>query len=71
MMAVPAAIPVTMPVPTPTVAKMGAELLHVPPGTVLVSVMAVPSQKEDGPAIAAGVAPTMMGIVAMQPEAAV
>jgi len=67
MVAVPAASPVTTPVNVPTIANIGAELVHVPPGTEFVSVMLVPSQSEEGPEIADGVAPTVMGIVATQP----
>ncbi len=43
--------PVTMPVVKLTVATVEVELVHVPPGVLLVSVIVVPSQTADGPDI--------------------
>ncbi len=53
MVAVPAAIPVTMPVPDPTVAILVLLLLHEPPEVVLVNVVVAPAQTVKVPAISA------------------
>ena len=50
-MVTPEATPVTTPVAIPTVATTEVELVHVPPGVLLVSVMVLPSQTADGPDI--------------------
>ena len=46
--------PVTMPVKDPIVASPVAELLHVPPATVLLSVVVKPTHIVFVPVIAAG-----------------
>ena len=51
MVVTPVESPVTMPVAMLTVATAGVELVHVPPGVLLVSVIVLPSQTADGPDI--------------------
>jgi hypothetical protein len=52
--AVPAATPLTTPVPAPTVATDGLLLIQVPPPAVFVTVIAWPTQTAPGPAIEPG-----------------
>jgi hypothetical protein len=57
-----------MPVVSPTVAVDGALEVHVPPGTVLVSVVVVVKHTVAVPPIADGVALTVTIAVREQPE---
>jgi hypothetical protein len=52
---VPVAIPLTLPVVDPTVAKVTFELVQVPPVVVLVKLMLSLTQTADGPEIGATV----------------
>ena len=71
MLVVPASTPVAMPVPRPMVATPGIELVHVPPGTVLLSVAAEPSHRVAGPVMAVGNGVTVKGSAAKQPVGSV
>ena len=53
-----------MPVVRPTKATPGIELLHVPPGTVLLIIAADPSHNVAGPLIAEGKGVTVNGSAA-------
>ena len=64
---VPAAIPVTIPVEV-TEARLGLLLFQLPPVVVSVKVVLVPVQTVVAPVIAFGVAFTVMGAEAKQPE---
>ena len=63
----PALIPVTIPVPTPTVAWLALLLLHVPPEGVLFNVVVEATQTLAVPVIAVGTAFTVTGVVEKQP----
>lgn len=63
MVAVPDAIPVTMPEEEPTEATDGVLLLHVPPGTEFVNVAVIPTHTLDEPLITDGLALTEMFLV--------
>jgi hypothetical protein len=64
----PAAIPVTIPVAAPTVAKVGLLLLQVETPETSVSVVVPPTHTLVVPPIAAGKGLTRIPIVALQPE---
>ena len=70
MVAVPAATPVTTPVPVTTVAVPGALLLHVPPAVLLDMVIEWPVQTDNGPVIEATAGFTVTTLVAedVQPK---
>lgn len=60
-------VPELIPVTTPdafTVALAGVELLHVPPGTPLESVMVLPGHTLPGPVMAVGTGSTVTGFIA-------
>ena len=67
MVAVPAAIPATIPVPEPIVATPGALLLHTPPGVGLLNVAKPPEHTCAVPAIAPGDVLIVIIFVAKQP----
>ena len=72
MVAVPGPeIPLTIPVDAPIVATAVLLLLHVPPATVLLSVILDPTHTADVPVIAAGIAYTVTVAYATQPAAMV
>lgn len=64
---VPAATPVTTPVPDTTVAAAVLPLLHAPPDGLLLMVMFSPTHTADGPLIVAGNGLTVACAVAIQP----
>lgn len=66
MVAVPFNSPFTIPVPAPTVATVLLLLLHAPP-PVLLSVVALPTQTLDEPAIAVGNGFTVTIVFTWQP----
>jgi hypothetical protein len=66
MYAVPVEMPVTTPLPEPTVAIEVLLLLHMPPGSVLDSVIVLPWQPVDGPSIFAGALFTLTTVVVVQ-----
>lgn len=68
IVAVPGAMPLTIPVDKPTEATEGVVLVQVPPETVLVSVVVVATHSEAVPPIADGVALTVTIAVREQPE---
>ena len=59
-----ATTPVTIPVPVPTGAKVGADVLQAPPLVALVSVLERPIQVDGVPPIDAGIAFTVYSLVA-------
>ena len=63
----PAAIPLTMPVPAPIEATVGALLVHTPPDAGFVNVIVWPTHTIDGPPIAP-IGFTVTALVAMQPK---
>ena len=65
--AVPAATPVTTPLPDPTVATPALPLFHVPPPASL-SVMVRPTHTGVFPVIEVGVGLTVITVVVIQPE---
>lgn len=67
----PAATPFITPVLLTAVATMVVLLLQVPPGVVLLSVVAEPAQTTGAPPIDAGMAFTVIVLYASQPELAV
>lgn len=71
MVAIPAVTPVTIPVDDPTVAIPGALLVHVPPVTPSLSVVARPMHTCVTPVIAVGTVFTVTVAVALQPAAIV
>jgi hypothetical protein len=60
-------MPVTIPVPDPTLATAGVLLLHVPPGTDSVNVSVLPAATVAAPPIGAGSGSTVTVIVALVP----
>ena len=72
MVVVPSSIPITAPAAL-TVPMAVFELLHVPPGVVLLSVVVLPSHTVVVPVIAAGVAltTTLMVVVATPPKSSI
>ena len=71
MVAVPAVLPVTMPVVTPTDALALPELQVTPPGVALLSVVVCPSHTVSVPVMAVGSGFTTIACVAAQPVASV
>lgn len=67
MVDVPALTPVAMPLVEPIVATPVLPLLHVPPGTLLLSVVVAPWHTEVVPPMAEGAAFTVNTVVAIQP----
>ena len=67
MAALPEATPFTIPVDGSTVATEVVLLVHVPPETVLLSVVAEPIQTEAVPVIVDGSAFTVTTVVVLQP----
>ena len=65
-MAVPAPIPVTMPVDDPTEASHYGLMLQEPPVAVSVSVIVEPMQTDAGPPMAAGIGLMVTILVAEQ-----
>ena len=63
----PPAKPVTIPEEEPTVAILGALVVHIPPGAASVRVIFCPAQTEVGPLMAPK-APTLTTAVARQPD---
>ena len=70
MVAVPAAIPVTIPDEDPTVAMLVVELLQVPPLVASVNVIVEATHTVPGPPIAAGVE-LMVTVLVMAPQVVV
>ena len=68
MSVVPAVMPVTSPEPD-TVPTAGVELLHAPPGVVLLSVVVSPTHTDVVPVIADGMPFTVTTAVVIQPAA--
>lgn len=66
MVAVPALMPPTVPVPAPTVATAVLLLLHAAPADV--SAVVAPTHTVSAPPIAAGAGSTVATLVATQPE---
>jgi hypothetical protein len=62
MLQVPEAMPVTKPLDEPTVAIMGFEELHVPPGVAQVNVEVPPGATVVVPIIGAGAVLTVTGL---------
>ena len=71
MVAVPAATPVTTPVPEFTVATALLSLVHTPPLTALVSAVVVPGQARKLPPITDGNGNVVKVVVRKQPVASV
>ena len=67
----PAEIPVTTPVPAPTVATEVLALFQMPPAAASVSVVVAPTQKFVAPVIAGGIGLTVTIVVAAHPAALV
>lgn len=67
MSAVPAATPVTMPVPDPTVAVAVLPLVHVPPDGEELNVVVAPSHTVAVPVIAPAALLTVTACAAKQP----
>jgi len=67
MYAMPAAIPVTMPVDEPTVAVAVRLLLHVPPDAVSCKAVVAPMQTLSTPVIGPGSGFTVTGILITHP----
>ena len=64
----PAATPLTTPVPAPTVATDVLLLVHVPPGVVFVKVVVAPAHTVDEPGVMAdGRAATVTVLVTLHP----
>jgi hypothetical protein len=63
MSAVPAATPITTPVPEPTVATPVLPLLQVPPLALLLNVVVLPMHTDAVPVIVAGTGFTVMIVV--------
>lgn len=68
ILAVPAVIPVAMPVDAPIVAMAVLPLLHVPPGVALLRVVVLPWQMVLVPVMAGGEASTVNVIELVQPD---
>jgi hypothetical protein len=68
IVAVPAAIPVTVPVVELTVPTLGLLLLHAPPDAACVRVDVLPTHADAVPPIAAGVATTVTSVTLKQPD---
>lgn len=60
----PALIPVTTPVKTPTIATAGELLVHRPPGVVLDNVVVAPTQTLGEPVMVSGTGFTVTTVVA-------
>jgi hypothetical protein len=65
MIVVPAATPVTTPVPEPTVATVVVPLLHLPPKVVSLNVVVNPTQTCDVPVMGPGPAKIVTLIAAL------
>ena len=63
----PAANPVTTPVPDPTVAVNGVPLVHIPPGVASLSVIVCVAHTVFGPDTGTGVGFTVMSLGCIQP----
>ena len=68
IIAVPAPVPLTMPVDAPTVAIAVLLLVHVTPAVVVENVVVLPTQTVAVPVIAAGVVSTVILYIVKQPE---
>ena len=68
MVDVPAVIPVTTPVPEPTIATVCALLLHVPPVEASVKLTEEPTHTVAVPVMPAGTGSTVTVVVAVQPK---